>query len=70
MYVVIFGLLAISLGLWGMAVWWWSVAELLRGVTPIVLVLLGIVSLAAGVSKVRDEKGAVASDEDILGDEG
>ncbi|MEE8394347.1 MAG: magnetosome protein MamI [Rhodospirillales bacterium] len=68
MNIVIFGLLAISLGLWGMSVWWWSVAELLRGLAPIVLVFLGVVALAAGVSKVRDEKGT--KDEDILGDEG
>jgi len=68
MNIVIFGLLAISLGLWGMAAWWWSVAEVLRGLTPIVLVLLGLISLAAGVSKLREEK--TVRDEGLFGDEG
>nr|CAX83784.1 similar to MamI protein (Magnetosome protein MamI) [uncultured bacterium] len=66
MPVIIFGLLAISFGLWGMTVWWWSVAEFLRGVTPIVLLVIGLMALASGVSKVRDEKNV--KDEDILGD--
>jgi hypothetical protein len=68
MNVVIFGLLAISLGLWGMSVWWWSVVEILRGLIPVTLVFLGVVSLAAGVSKVRQEKEV--ADEDFLSDEG
>ena len=64
---IIVGLLALALGLWGLTVWWWSFAELMRGLTPIALLLLGIVALASGVSKVREE-GAV-KDEDLLGDE-
>jgi uncharacterized membrane protein len=63
---VIIGLLAIAFGLWGMTVWWWSVAELLRGLVPVFLVLLGVVALAAGVSKVRQEKEV--KDEDMLGE--
>ncbi len=71
MPIVIFGLLAISLGLWGMAAWWWSVTEILRGLVPIILLLLGIVSLAAGLSKVRgDNGGDNETDQDILEDEG
>jgi FtsH-binding integral membrane protein len=67
MPIVIFGLLAISLGLWGMAAWWWSVTEILRGLVPIILLVLGIVSLAAGLSKVRGEN---EKDQDIIEDEG
>ncbi len=67
MPIVIFGLVAISLGLWGMAAWWWSVTEILRGLVPIILLLLGIVSLAAGLSKVR---GGDETDQNILEDEG
>jgi len=62
---VIVGLLAISFGLWGMTVWWWSVTEFLRGAVPIVLVLLGVISLAAGVSRVRDDNQV--KDEELLG---
>lgn len=67
MPIVIFGLLAISLGLWGMAAWWWSVTEILRGLVPIILLLLGILSLAAGLSKVRGDN---ETDQEILEDEG
>ncbi|SCA56094.1 Magnetosome protein MamI [Candidatus Terasakiella magnetica] len=68
MPVVIFGLVAISLGLWGMAAWWWSVTELMRGLMPIILVTLGIVAVAAGLSKVRDDQSI--KDEDLLDGEG
>jgi hypothetical protein len=67
MNVVIFGLLAIALGLWGMSAWWWSVVEILRGLIPVALVFLGVVSLAAGVSQVR--QGGEATDEDFLKEE-
>ena len=73
---VIFGLLAIALGLWGMAAWWWSVTEFLRGLFPIVLLVMGVVSLAAGLSKVRGEENLTddallhASDEDPNGGKG
>ena len=49
-----------------MTVWWWSVAELLRGLVPVFLILLGVVALAAGVSKVRQQKEV--KDEDMLGE--
>ena len=62
---VIFGLLAVSFGLWGLTVWWWSAVELLRGLVPIILLCLGLVALAAGVSQVRQEKEE--KDEEILG---
>jgi hypothetical protein len=68
MNVVIFGLLAISLGLWGLSVWWWSVTELLRALMPIVLLSLGVVALASGVSSVRREHHR--DDDDFLKDEG
>lgn len=64
---IIFGLLAIALGLWGLSVWWWSVAELLRGLVPIVLILLGLVAVGAGVSVVR-EKGEDDMTDEELGD--
>jgi hypothetical protein len=48
---IILGLLAVTLGLWGLSVWWYSVEELLRGLVPIVLILFGVAALMAGVSK-------------------
>lgn len=61
---IIVGLLSISLGLWGVSVWWYSLAELLRGSIPLVLLSFGIVALMAGVTRVRDEDNDV-SDSDL-----
>lgn len=71
---IIAGLLAISLGLWGLSVWWGSVTELLRGLAPPFLLALGFIALAAGVSTMRndaatkltDDAAPNAADDDIL----
>ena len=62
---IIVGLVAIALGLWGLSVWWWSVAELLRGLVPIVLILFGLVAVGAGVSIVREKDDEDATDEEL-----
>ena len=51
---IVFGLVAIALGLWGLSTWWWSVVEMLRGVVPLLLILIGPVALAAGITKLRE----------------
>jgi hypothetical protein len=62
---IIAGLLAVTLGLWGMSVWWFSVEELLRGLTPILLILFGVAALMAGVSAPSGKVGA-ESDRDLV----
>lgn len=62
---IIVGLVAIALGLWGLSVWWWSVAELLRGLVPVVLILFGLVAVGAGVSIVREKGDEDATDEEL-----
>ncbi|MEO5339589.1 MAG: hypothetical protein H7837_03580 [Magnetococcus sp. MYC-9] len=57
---IVFGLVAIALGLWGLSTWWWSVVEVLRGVVPLLLILMGPVALGAGITKLR-ENGEMAS---------
>ncbi len=47
---IIFGLLAIALGVWGIVRNWWAFVDLLNVVIPILLVLVGVVALAAGIS--------------------
>jgi FtsH-binding integral membrane protein len=66
---VIFGLLALALGLFGVTAWWWSVTEFLRGAVPVALIILGMVALAAGVQSVRLPRSGkgTASDPDIDG---
>lgn len=51
---IVFGLVAIALGLWGLSTWWWSVVEVLRGIVPLFLILLGPVALGAGITKLRE----------------
>jgi hypothetical protein len=66
---VIFGLLTVALGLWGLTAWWWSVTEFLRGSLPIALIFLGLVALAAGVRNVRkpgDKETGKVEDEEAL----
>ncbi|MBF0382321.1 MAG: hypothetical protein HQL69_14955 [Magnetococcales bacterium] len=55
---IIFGLVSLALGLWGVSVWWWSVVEVLRGVVPVALILLGLVALGAGVTRMRDQNSS------------
>ena len=60
---IIFGLVALALGLWGVSAWWWSIVEILRGVVPIALILLGLVALGAGVTRMREHEEAGGSGE-------
>lgn len=65
---IIVGLISISFGLWGLTVWWWSFAELLRGLTPLVLVLIGLLALAAGIAQIQQsarKPGKAAIDDDL-----
>lgn len=59
---IIFGLVALALGLWGLSVWWWSVVEMLRGIVPLLLIILGFIALGAGITRVRDEGSSGAVD--------
>ena len=65
---IIFGLVSLALGLWGVSVWWWSIVEVLRGVVPVALILLGIVALGAGVTRMRD-RNSTPYESDGLEDE-
>ena len=53
---IIFGLIVVTLGLWGLDAWWWSVVELIRGILPLALILFGIMALSAGVTDVSQGK--------------
>lgn len=59
---IVFGLVAIALGLWGLSAWWYSVLDVLRGLIPPALVLLGLVAIGAGLRPSGDEE---EDDEDV-----
>lgn len=55
---IIGGTAAVVLGLWGIASWWWSFVELLKGSVPCFLVMGGLIALFAGISELKDELAA------------
>ncbi len=56
MTMIVFGALAVAIGVWQMFDCWWSVIEVLRGIIPIGIVFFGVIALAAGVSRQYDVK--------------
>lgn len=63
---IIFGFVAIALGVWGIVGNWWAFLDLINVVIPVLLVLVGAVALAAGISgqlkrESREETAAPAS---------
>ena len=62
---IIFGLISMALGLWGVAAWWWSIVELLRGLVPLLLLILGLVALGAGISRIRNGHSAEPMDAEL-----
>lgn len=51
---IISGVLALGLGIWAMSENWWSFAELMRGLVPLLLVVGGMVALTAGIKMQRN----------------
>jgi len=47
---LIVGLCCLALGAWGVTAWWDEFGELLRGLVPIVLILLGLAAIGAGMN--------------------
>jgi len=54
---IIGGLIAIVVGLFGLMAWWPEFGEVLRGVVPFALVIVGLLSIA---SKYYNEKSSEA----------
>ena len=48
---LIVGLVTLVLGAWGVIVWWGHFGECLRGLIPILLVLVGLAAIGAGFRK-------------------
>ena len=53
---LIVGLILLALGAWGVAAWWDEFGEILRGVIPIVLILLGLAAIGAGMKSKATSK--------------
>jgi vacuolar-type H+-ATPase subunit I/STV1 len=46
---IVFGLVAICLGLWGLVKYWWYVVDIIIAIFPLVLLFVGIIALLAGI---------------------
>lgn len=47
------GLIALGLGAWGVVAWWGDFGAVLRGLTPLPFVLVGMAAIGAGLTKTR-----------------
>jgi hypothetical protein len=52
---LIIGLLALILGAWGIISWWADFGQFLRGLIPILLVVVGLAGIGAGFQKKLSE---------------
>jgi len=46
---IVFGLVAICLGTWGLVTYWWYTVDVIIAIFPLVLLIFGLVALLAGV---------------------
>lgn len=52
---IILGTILVIVSLFGFMHWWWDVIDILRGMIPIGLLILGIVAIGAGLNMVKEE---------------
>ena len=46
---IVFALVAICLGIWGLVTYWWYTVDVIIAMFPVALLLFGIVALLAGM---------------------
>lgn len=55
---IIAGLVAISLGVWGLIVWWTTFGMVMRGLAPFFLLAFGLIGIASGLRRLRPREKA------------
>ncbi len=62
---IIFGLVAVLMGIWGIIVWWDPFGAVMRGLVPFLLLMFGIIAILAGlqVQQASEKEDNVADDE-------
>jgi len=48
------GIIAVALGIWGLAAWWQLFVKGLQAAVPFFLLLGGVIAIAAGISDIKD----------------
>ena len=46
---IVFGLIAVCLGIWGLVTYWWYTVDIIIAIFPLVLLFVGIIALLAGI---------------------
>ena len=49
MFSIVFGLVALSLGFWGLVKYWWYMVDVLIALLPLILIFGGAIALLAGI---------------------
>ena len=52
---LIVGLILLALGAWGMIVWWEDFGELLRGLIPFLLAVVGLAAIGSGFQRTMHD---------------
>ena len=67
---LIVGLICLALGAWGITAWWGEFGAVLRGLLPVVFLLVGLAAVGAGMKRkaackpqVEDEDQATSSND-------
>ncbi len=60
---LIVGLILLALGAWGIITWWEDFGEVLRGVIPFLLAVVGLAAIGSGFQRTMGE--ANQQDEDL-----
>ncbi len=55
----IVGAVALALGVWALASWWWFVVEIIQALLAIGLVVGGLLAIAIAVRKMAREKSSL-----------
>lgn len=63
MLAVIFGLIFMVLGIWGLAAWWGDFVTIIRGLVPPLIICGGLLAVIAGVTSMRDAAESKAARE-------
>ncbi len=61
---IVFGLIAICLGLWGIGRFWWYLLDIITGLVPLLLIFVGVVAIISGIKSNQLFVKVVDQDED------
>jgi len=61
---IVIGVIAVLLGLKGLAAWWGDFLMVLRGSIPVIFILGGTIAVIAALSEIRDEISSKREDKE------